>query len=196
MFLILPIPKNLGPMGLLSELLMSCFLAMDVLARPKCPRFGRFPPDPSPPPDPLRGTLPSAGPPNISLFFPFPATIIFAFFFLSLSLVGSWNFGGVLNRGDTQMCTLRLSGCRKCQEQIYNFLSPEKKVSNTTDIPRDDALPLPKPTLLGPTPSGPLFLVVLCAVCAAPDSTACCWFFGCFWAADRRTPFPFHLYSV
>ena len=46
---------------------------------------------------------------NFALFLPFPATV--SFFLLSLE-VFSWNFGGVFEDRDPQMCTFGLSGCR------------------------------------------------------------------------------------
>ena len=151
------------------------------------------------------------------------------------------NSGGVWSAGTPVVCTFGLTGCRvkprrllqnvknnftidlpppplpldfrKSQWSIVvNFACIQKKVSNTTEIPRDDATS----PLSGPTPLGPhCFWVVVCAVCAAPDSAACCCFSCClcsccglllplffaacacccFWAADRRT-LPSHLCNV
>ena len=50
---------------------------------------------------------PSAGPPKISLFFPLPPQ--FSFLSSSLLRVFSWNFGGVFEGRDLQMCTFGLS---------------------------------------------------------------------------------------
>ena len=54
---------------------------------------------------------PSAGPPKISLFFFSLLPPQFSFFFLSLG-VFSWNFLGVFEDRNPEMCTFGLSGCR------------------------------------------------------------------------------------
>ena len=55
---------------------------------------------------------PSAGPPKISaFFFFFPLPPPYSLFFASLG-VFSWNFGGVFEGRDPQMCTFGLLGCR------------------------------------------------------------------------------------
>ena len=54
---------------------------------------------------------------NFALFFPSPATIV-TLFCLSLG-VFSWNFGGVFEGRDPQMCTFGLSGCRVKPQRLW-----------------------------------------------------------------------------
>ena len=80
---------------------------------------GPPPPDP-PPPDPLRRTplrrTPLRRTPlrrtaqNFALFFHSPATVFILFSLSCWSF--SWNFGGVFEDRDPQMCTFGFSGCR------------------------------------------------------------------------------------
>ena len=94
---------------------------------------------------------PSPGPPKISLFFyPLPPQNSF---FSSLSGVFSWNFGGVFEGRDPQMCTFGLSGCRVKPRRPHQTGPPglhtttrelqtrtfeRPGASNTTKIPRED----------------------------------------------------------
>ena len=135
---------------------------------------------------------------NFARFFPSPAPIFALFFSLSGGLLVE--FWWCLKRR-CQLCTFGLTGCRVkprwlLQNAKNNFtidllpirlpkksmtnyckicLYPRKKASNTTEIPRDDTALLPS----GPTSWPSLFWVVVCAVCAAPDSVACCCFSCC-----------------
>ena len=79
----------------------------------------------------------------------------------------------------------------KCQEQFYNcFFCPHKIMTNcckfclhpekSLEHNRNSTGTLPPSPPSGPTPLGPhFFWVVVCAVCAAPDSAACCSYSCC-----------------
>ena len=195
------------------------------------PRFGRFPSAGPPPPDRPKFR-----------FFSLSRHYFHSFFLLG---VFSWNFGGVIEGRDPQLCTFGLTGCRVKPRQLLqnvknNFtidlLSPplpldfrksqwsivtnfaciqKKKTRLEHNRTKFHGMTPPRP-LSGPTPLGPhCFWVVVCAVCAAPDSAACCCFscclcsccglllplffaacaWCCFWAANRRT-LPSHLCNV
>ena len=103
-------PKSPGPHPSGRSL---CVWAKSGICRFRCPPFGPHPSGPT-----LRA-LPSAGPPEISPFFPLPFSLFFFpsshhYFHSSFSLlrVFSWNFGGVIEapgHSNVHVWALRLS---------------------------------------------------------------------------------------
>ena len=104
---------------------------------------------------PLRGP-PSAGPPKISLFF-FPRPPLFSFFLPLLGVV-SWNFGGVIEGRDPQMCTFGLSGCRVKPRRLWGGKKKSEILAPHPSGPHPSGPPpfgAPLFLGLGPHPSGP-----------------------------------------
>ena len=101
---------------------------------------------------PPSAALPSPGPPKISLFFSLSRHSFHSFFPPGGRFVEFWWCFG-------------LPGCRVKPRRICACI--QKKNSNTTEIPREDALPSSGPHLLALTFSG----CCLCCLC-------CCFFFA------------------
>ena len=137
------------------------------------------------PPTPPFPSLPSVGPPKISRFF-FPSPAPFSLFFSLWGVL--WNFGVVCSAG-TRGCRrwiVHVLGSRavvkpRCllqnvkvqltcptgfpKKKKTRTFQKKKSLEHNRKIPRDDA----PPSLLDPH----FFWVVVCAVCAAPNSAAC-----------------------
>ena len=185
-------------------------------------------PHPSgPPPFGAPTGNPSAPPPDnpkFRFFFPLlPPSPHFRSFSLSLgSSRGIWwclkcwcqlcTFGLAACRvKPCGFCTMSILICPKTSEKSMTnckiLLVSRKKTLNTIELHGKTLSPPPGPTSLGPH----CFWVVICAICAAPDSAACCLLFlllvfllrlaaaavfaaacacCCFWAVGPSDPPP------